>query len=26
MEVRDAITAGKTTVIVGSGSVEQNGP
>ena len=26
MEVRDAIKAGKTTVIVGTGGVEQNGP
>jgi creatinine amidohydrolase len=26
MEVRDAIRAGKTTVIVGTGGVEQNGP
>src|SRR6185436_4615101 len=26
MEVRDAVRAGKTTVIVGTGGVEQNGP
>ena len=26
MEVRDAIAAGKTTVIIGTGGVEQNGP
>ena len=26
MEVRDAIKAGKTTVIIGTGGVEQNGP
>jgi creatinine amidohydrolase len=26
MEVRDAIEAGKTTVIVGTGGIEQNGP
>src|SRR5439155_16568006 len=26
MEVRDAIHAGKTTVIVGTGGLEQNGP
>ena len=26
MEVRDAVAAGKTTVIVGTGGVEQNGP
>src|SRR6266498_5155703 len=26
MEVRDAVKAGKTTVIVGTGGVEQNGP
>jgi creatinine amidohydrolase len=26
MEVRDAIKAGKTTVIVGTGGIEQNGP
>lgn len=26
MEVRDAIAAGKTTVVIGTGGVEQNGP
>src|SRR5215510_13837000 len=26
MEVRDAVAAGKTTVIIGTGGVEQNGP
>ena len=26
MEVRDAISGGKTTVIVGTGGIEQNGP
>jgi len=26
MEVRDAVNAGKTTAIVGTGGIEQNGP
>jgi hypothetical protein len=26
MEVRDAVRAGKTTVLIGTGGVEQNGP
>ena len=26
MEVRDAVAAGKTTIIIGTGGVEQNGP
>ena len=26
MEVRDAVSAGNTTVLIGTGGVEQNGP